>query len=263
MGLIQNFLLGIRRQEKWYHRLLYQTALMIRNIRMPFSGFFGAIYFHERNARLTVWRRFKQFFYYEPMFRYRCKSVGRGVYFESNFPLILGYGSVSVGDRVRISGNATFIASYKVNDNPEIIIGDEVYIGYATVFSSAEKITVGNRVLIAMGAQFYDNNNHPLHPQARAENKPVEEENIAPVIIEDDVWIGANAVILKGVTVGRGSVVALHSVVSKDVPPMSIVAGNPAKVVRQIESISDEFKIADNGDKITKTNNKTMGSDNG
>ncbi|MFH1701758.1 MAG: DapH/DapD/GlmU-related protein [Candidatus Zixiibacteriota bacterium] len=262
MSIIQNFLLGVRRQEKWYHRFLYQLALKIRNIRMPFSRFFGAFYFHERNARITVWRRFKQFFYYEPMFRYRCKHVGKGVYFESNFPLILGYGSVSVGDSVKISGNATFIVSYKVNDNPEIIIGNNVYIGYATVFSSAEKITIGNRVLIAMGAQFYDNNNHPLDPQARLENKPVEKENIAPVIIEDDVWIGANAVILKGVTVGRGSVVALNSVVSKDVHPMSIVAGNPAKVVRKIESISDEFKIADNGEIITETDSKIMGSDN-
>ncbi|MBW1959484.1 MAG: hypothetical protein JRI63_13340 [Deltaproteobacteria bacterium] len=160
-----------------------------------------------------------------------------------------------MGDRVVISGNVTFITSYKVNPNPIVEIGDDVYIGHATVFSSADKIKIGDRVLIAMGAQFYDNNNHPLDPQARAEKKPVEKENVAPVTIEDDVWIGANAVILKGVTIGKGSIIALASVVSKDVPPMSIVAGNPAKVVKKISSVSENFKITDDGNAIDKNDN--------
>jgi acetyltransferase-like isoleucine patch superfamily enzyme len=56
------------------------------------------------------------------------------------------------------------------------------------------------------------------------------------IVIEDDVWIGMNSVILKGVTIGKGSVVAACSVVTKDVPPMTLVGGNPAKIVKKIES---------------------------
>jgi acetyltransferase-like isoleucine patch superfamily enzyme len=90
--------------------------------------------------------------------------------------------------------------------------------------------------------QIYDNNTHPLDPQARAKNLPVEKENVAPVVIEDDAWIGGNAVILRGVTIGRGSVVAIHSVVTRSVPPMSVAAGNPAVVVKQLRGESADEK---------------------
>lgn len=241
-GLVQNFLAGVRRQETWYQKLIYRTVMGLRNIRLPFPRLFGAIFFNERNARLTVWRRFKQFCYYEPMFRYRCAKVGRALYFESNFPLILGYGSIHVGDRVRVSGNVTLIVSYKATPNPTIEIGNEVYIGYATVLACADRITIGNQVLLAQGVQIYDNNTHPLDPEARAQNLPVEKENVAPVVIEDDAWIGGHATILKGVRVGRGSVVATHAVVSRDVPSMSVVAGNPAKVVKTLTGHSPDEK---------------------
>ncbi len=78
MGFIQNFALAVRRQDKWYHRAIYRTALGLRNIRLPFASVWGAVFFNERNLRLMIWRRLKQFFYYEPMFRYRCAHVGRG-----------------------------------------------------------------------------------------------------------------------------------------------------------------------------------------
>ncbi len=240
-GLIQTFLHDVRQQKTGFHRLIYKTAYGLRNLRLPFPRLFGAIFFNIRNMWLTFWRRIKQFFFYEPMFRYRCSRVGKALYFESNFPLILGYGTIVAGDRLRLSGNVTFIVAYKATDNPTIEIGDEVYFGYATVLACAEKITVGNRVLFAQGVQIYDNNTHPLDPVARAKNLPVERENCAPVVIEDDAWIGAHATILKGVRIGRGSVVATHAVVSRDVPPMSVVAGNPAKVVKSLSgATSDE-----------------------
>jgi len=168
------------------------------------------------------------------MVRYRCAGVGRSLYLEVNMPLILGYGSIFVGDNVTIGGNATFIVSYKRNPDPTISIGDHVYIGYATVLSCADSITIGDRVLIAEGCSIYDNNNHPIDPEDRANNEPVGLKDIAPVVIEDDAWIGAHSIILKGVIVRRGSVVAAGSVVTKSVPAMTVVAGNPAKVVKQI-----------------------------
>jgi len=239
MSAIQKLLLRIRMKEKWYHRLLYETAIYLRRLRLPFPRVWGAIFFYERRMRLTVWRRLKQFFYYEPMFRYRCVKVGSGIYIEYNMPLILGYGSLYVGDRVIISGNVNFVVSYKVHPDPTIVIGDDVYIGYRSVLSCAESIVVGNRVLLAEGVHIYDNNNHPLDPMARARNLPVEKENVAPVVIEDDVWVGSDAAILRGVTVGHGAVVATHAVVTSDVPPMSVVTGNPARVIKHIRPDSN------------------------
>lgn len=232
--MIQKLLLNIRLRKKWYHKFIYDSALKLRRLRLPFPKLLGSLFFHFNNIWLIFWRRTKQFFFYEPMFRYRCSSVGKSLYIEVNFPLILGYGSIFVGDNVKIGGNATFIVSYKTNPDPTISIGNDVYIGYASVLSCADSISIGNRVLIAEGCYIYDNNNHPIDPEARANNEPVGQKDITPVVIEDDVWIGAHSIILKGVTVGQGSVVATGSVVTKDVPAMTVVAGNPAKVVKQI-----------------------------
>jgi acetyltransferase-like isoleucine patch superfamily enzyme len=234
MGFIDRFFLDIRTQKTPFHRLLYRTAKRLRTMRLPFPRFYGALLYRSRNAGLVAWRRFKQLFFFDPMLRYRCRQVGKGVYFESNFPLIMGYGDIRIGDRLGISGNVTMIVSYKTNPNPTIVIGHDVYLGYATTLSCADRITIGNRVLIAHFVSIFDNNNHPIDPNARAANQPVGKEDIAPVVIEDDVWVGAYAIILKGVTVGRGSVVAMGAVVTRDVPAMTIVAGNPARVVKQI-----------------------------
>lgn len=111
-----------------------------------------------------------------------------------------------------------------------ISIGDNVGISGATI-SSRKGITIGNHVVIGSGVLIVDNDSHPLHPDDRGDPSCTE---CAPVIIEDDVFIGARSIILKGVTVGRGSVIGAGSVVSKDVPQFTIVAGNPAQVIRKL-----------------------------
>lgn len=237
---MQKFLLNIKLRKKWYHIFIYDSVLMLRRLRLPFPKLIGAFLLHSRFFWLIFWRRAKQFFIYEPMVRYRCAEVGHSLYIELNLPLILGYGSIYIGDNVTIGGNATFIVSYKTNPDPTISIGNDVTIGYATFFSCADSIRIGNKVLIASGCSIYDNNNHPVDPAARAKNEPVGPKDIAPVVIEDGSWIGARSTILKGVTVGRGAVVATGSVVTKDVPAMTVVAGNPARVVKQIEPVRTE-----------------------
>ena len=98
--------------------------------------------------------------------------------------------------------------------------------------------------MISNDVKIYDNNNHPISPAKRMEmslggfsndNWSWKHASSAPVIIEDNVWIGQFATILKGVTIGKGSIVATRAVVTKDVPPYTIVAGNPAKVVKKID----------------------------
>lgn len=115
--------------------------------------------------------------------------------------------------------------------NPDsfIQIGDDVGISGASL-CAREAITIGDRVLIGANVMIIDSDEHSLVPQ----NRRYSQRNIqaASIRIEDDVFIGAGAIILKGVTVGRSSVVGAGSVVTRDVPPLTVVAGNPAKVVR-------------------------------
>jgi acetyltransferase-like isoleucine patch superfamily enzyme len=115
-----------------------------------------------------------------------------------------------------------------------IEIGDDVYIGPYAVFNSAistirigSKIMFGPRVTIMGGDHRTDVLGAYMHDISQ--KLP---ENDRDVVLEDDVWVGAGAVILKGVTIGRGSIVGAGSVVTKSIPPYSVAAGNPARVIR-------------------------------
>lgn len=97
---------------------------------------------------------------------------------------------------------------------------------------TAEKIVIGDNVTVGANTVIMDTDFHSLEAEARrAEVKPVK---TAPVTVEDDVFIGMNCLILKGVTLGRGSVIGAGSVVTKDVPPHTIAAGNPARVIGNV-----------------------------
>ncbi len=106
-------------------------------------------------------------------------------------------------------------------------LGNQVDIGENVVLRAGGGLTIGSRVLIAAGASVVTSG----HPIAPPRFRHVVNE---PIVIGDDVWIGANAVVLPGVTIGNGSVVAAGAVVSRDVPPFTVVAGVPARVIKQI-----------------------------
>ena len=126
-------------------------------------------------------------------------------------------------------------------DRPSAIIkiGNGCFIGGSTLVC-AEKIEIGNNVLISWGCTIVDHDSHSVVLEERQDDvklwsvgkKNWDYVKIAPVDIEDDVWIGFNAIILKGVTIGRGAVVAAGSVVTKNVAPFTVVGGNPARLIR-------------------------------
>ena len=114
----------------------------------------------------------------------------------------------------------------------ELTIGDDC--GFTgTTLVAADRVVIGDRVLVGGNASIVDFDFHPLTPEARAEN--INAGTAAPIVIEDDVFVGVDALILKGVTVGEGAVVGAGSVVTQDVSPRTVVAGNPATVVRTLE----------------------------
>ncbi len=112
-----------------------------------------------------------------------------------------------------------------VSDGAEIIIGRDVGVS-GCVISAAKSIHIGDRVLIGSGALIFDSDLHPLESGIRHGRGAC-----APIVIEDDVFIGARAIVLKGVTIGKGAIVGAGAVVTKDVPPGVRVAGNPARII--------------------------------
>ena len=169
-------------------------------------------------------------------------SINRGINIRIDVP-IESRKLVIVGDKSVIGGNFVFESEKGV-----INIGDNVFMGGCTLICRSN-ITIGNYVQIAWGVYLYDHNAHSTDFRLRRNDIEDEFQSLvkgksdtagknwdivksSPIIIEDDVWIGMNAVILKGVTVGHGSVIGAGSVVRQSVPPFSVVMGNPARVVR-------------------------------
>lgn len=118
-----------------------------------------------------------------------------------------------------------------LNAGAKLVIGDTFAMSGGSI-CAAESVTIGNNVAVGANSVIVDTDFHPLRPDLR-ERHPLDGKT-GPVVIEDWVFIGMNCLILKGVTIGRGSVVGANSVVSGDVPPGVIAAGNPARVVREL-----------------------------
>lgn len=147
--------------------------------------------------------------------------------------IIIGRGSIVQGELL------TFAHGGRIG------LGQWCYVGEHSRIWSAAEIVIGDRVLIAHSVNIFDNLTHPI----RAAERHVQFKQIAqsghprdltlgekPVRIEDDAWIGAGSFVLRGVTVGRGAIVAAGAVVTNDVPAFCIAAGNPASIVRELST---------------------------
>ncbi|MBU1145311.1 MAG: acyltransferase [Firmicutes bacterium] len=122
-----------------------------------------------------------------------------------------------------------------------IKIGQYSFIGEGSYIWSSSSVTIGNRVLISHGVNIHDGNAHSLSAENRHKHfydiitsgmpSVLEDVEDEPIIIQDDVWIGFNSTILKGVTIGHGAIIGACSLVMKNVAPYTIVAGNPCEVL--------------------------------
>ncbi len=127
-------------------------------------------------------------------------------------------------------------------DAAQIWIGSRTHAGSGTIVAAAQSIEIGDDVLIAFDALITDHNSHSLSFAERSRDvrdwisgrKDWSRVPTAAVKIGNKAWIGARAIILKGVTIGEGAVVGAGSVVTKDVPAWTIAAGNPARIIRPL-----------------------------
>ena len=151
--------------------------------------------------------------------------------------------SLAIGAESNIEASLVFERA-----NARIAIGSRTHVGGGTLLISASSIEIGDDVLIAFDALIMDHNSHSLKFSERRHDvrnwihgvKDWSTVAIAPVRISDKAWIGARAMILKGVTIGEGAIVGAGSVVTRDVPAWTIAGGNPAQVIR---ALTDEERM--------------------
>jgi acetyltransferase-like isoleucine patch superfamily enzyme len=155
---------------------------------------------------------------------------------------LINYGKkeyFTIGSYTHIRGELSI-----VSPEGKLRIGNHCYIGEGTKIWAQQFIEIGNRVLIAHSVDIHDTNAHSLNAELRRKDPvnlfekkiPIDWSSVRskPVRIESDVWIGFKSSIMKGVTIGRGAVVAAGSVVTKDVLPYTLVAGNPSRFIREL-----------------------------
>jgi acetyltransferase-like isoleucine patch superfamily enzyme len=154
----------------------------------------------------------------------------RGIYKRPPSVLKIGNGSIFEGS----------IASDRSGSS--VSIGEHSFVGNSSIVT-AERVEIGDNVLISWGCTIVDHDSHALvwtHRQLDVKeyyrgDKDWTHVSVKPVKICNKVWMGFNVIVLKGVTIGEGAVVAAGSVVTRDVPAFTLVAGNPARVVKTVE----------------------------
>jgi acetyltransferase-like isoleucine patch superfamily enzyme len=137
-------------------------------------------------------------------------------------------GSIQLGNRVRIHAH---LSKTQLSAGPGacLSIGDDTFINHGVALSARQSVTIGRRCQIAPHVTVLDCDYHGVDDRDDGGKR-------APVVIEDDVWLGTRAIVLRGVRIGKGAVVAAGAVVTKDVAPATLVAGVPAKAIRTLES---------------------------
>jgi acetyltransferase-like isoleucine patch superfamily enzyme len=167
-------------------------------------------------------------------------GVGSRVYAPGSIDNFSGIKSaITIGNHSHVYGRLVAFAH-----GGSVTIGDYCFIGDHSRIWSMSSIFIGNRVFVSHGVNIHDNTAHSLSAKERHQHflqiyngnghqaiKMLNNVAANPIVINDDAWIGFNATVLKGVTIGRGAVVGACAVVTKDVLPYAVVVGNPARVV--------------------------------
>lgn len=223
----------LRRARRWKQNLSVPAPQVLS---VPLVGAFLII----RSTYYFIAR----VFFCEPFFKSYCTRYGKNLHTGVFFHWIQGRGEMIVGDNVTVDGKCSISFAVRYSSRPTLIIGDNSGIGHGSSLTIGERITIGRHCRIATGVTIFDAPGHPLHPVMRMEGQPARPDEVRPVVIEDNVWVGRNAIIMPGVTIGHGSVVAAGAVVMSSVPPNILVAGNPARQVRALVKAGQDEKEA-------------------
>jgi acetyltransferase-like isoleucine patch superfamily enzyme len=171
----------------------------------------------------------------EPLFKAYCASYGRNVHTGVYLHWVQGRGRLVLGNNVRIDGKCSFSFAARYSEHPTFEIGDDSGIGHNGTFIIGKRITIGRHCRLAGSVYMFDSPGHPMDAAARQAGQPAAAEDVREIVVADHVWIGARAVIYPGVKLGEGCVVATGAVVMTDVPPYTLVAGNPARQMRALQ----------------------------
>ncbi len=230
---IEEFKTKIKRRETPFYDRLYRLAKTARSLEVPYVPGLHDFGYHERKFRVKAWRSFWRMVYHQPLFRSRCVECGRNLYIDNTgqgLPLVEGDLKIYIGDNVFLYDRIT-LAGLTVADNPVLRIGDNTEIGMPIAIMVGSEVSIGSNCLIACSL-IADNPGHNLDYRKRM--KKLHKVLIGKVRIGDYVMAAHRSMIVGNVTIGTGAVIGVNSVVTTDIPPFCLVAGNPARIIKKL-----------------------------
>jgi maltose O-acetyltransferase len=180
---------------------------------------------------------FQKYYFYKV--KNNATLTGQNHVFSKNTDIRLINGARK--ENLRIESDCKIHGKIILSGAGKVRFGKYSQLGSGSIVGALISVSIGDFTVISTNVRIMDNNNHPINPldrkkmQMSPHNSPERQWTYsasAEICIEENVWIGENARICKGVSIGRNSIVAANTVVTKDIPPNSIVAGNPGRIVK-------------------------------
>lgn len=223
-----------KRRESPAARLVFEAATALRGARVPvIRPLHRALYAAQAMIREGI-AQAARIAWWTPLFLSRVETSAPGLRLDGGMPQVLGPLRLRIGRDCRINGRTTFSARPSTLPQPVLEIGDNVGISWLSSISVGTRVVLGNNVRIAQRCFLAGYPGHPLDAGDRAAGLPCTAQQIGDIVLEDDVWLGTGVMVMPGVRIGRGTVVAAGSVVTRDLPPFVIAGGMPAKVIRAL-----------------------------
>lgn len=179
----------------------------------------------------SVWHFLRRVFFAEPLFKAYCTRYGKRLKTDIYLHWVQGKGEIILGDDVLMDGMIGIAFAARYRERPRLVIGSNSGIGHGCSFRIGKEITIGKHVRMASHCMLFDAAGHAMDPAERLSGVPAHEEEVKPITIGDNVWIGGYSIIFPGVTIGENSVVIAGSAVTVDVPANTVVGGNPARKI--------------------------------
>lgn len=223
-----------KRRETPLARAVHGAATALRGARVPvvrplhgalLAGFTATREAIAQAMRIAWWT---------PLFLSQVETPAPGLRLDGGMPQVLGPLRLRIGRDCRINGRTTFAARPSTRPAPLLEIGDNVGISWLTSISVGTRVVLGDNVRVAQRCFLAGYPGHPLDAADRAAGLPCTAAQIGDIVLERDVWLGTGVMVMPGVTIGRGTIVAAGSVVTRDLPPFVVAAGMPARPIREL-----------------------------
>jgi acetyltransferase-like isoleucine patch superfamily enzyme len=185
----------------------------------------------------------------EPLFKAYCKKYGKHLRTDCHLHWVMGKGDIVLGDNVWVDGKISITFAARFADHPLLEAGDNTRIGHNCDFRIGKSVSIGRSCNLSGDTLIMDSNAHPADPQQRWADRAPDPDDVRPIVIRDGVWIGKGCIIFPGVKIGEGSIISAGSVVRTHVPPYSVAAGNPAKVMFRLKRPDASGNAAQDGQK--------------